>query len=78
MEIFQFEVYIQNDSLFMAFIDKMAELLRRLTVNQLRSPSVIRVPSLSFFFNWFYGERDSNLQFEFSNPSSNLGKKLVS
>ena len=26
------------------------------------------------FFNWFYGVIDSNLQFDFSNPSSNLGK----
>ena len=26
------------------------------------------------FFNWFYGVMDSNLQFEFSNPSSNLEK----
>ena len=72
MEIFQFEVYVQKVSLVMAFIDKMAELLKRLTVNPLRSPSMVWVPSLSFFFNWFYGKRDSNLQFEFSNPSSNL------
>ena len=68
MEICQFEVYIQKDSLVMTFIDKMAEFLRRLTFNPLRSPSLVRVPSSSFFFNWFYGERDSNLQFEFSNP----------
>ena len=27
------------------------------------------------FFNWFYGEMDSNLQFEYINSSSNLGKK---
>ena len=49
MEICQFKVYIQEDSLVMAFIDKMDELLRRLTVNPLRSPSVVRVPSFSFF-----------------------------
>ena len=49
MEICQFKVYIQKDSLVMAFIDKMDELLRRLTVNPLRSPSVVRVPSFSFF-----------------------------
>ena len=29
---------------------------------------------LGRFFNWFYGVMDSNLQFEFSNPSSNLGQ----
>ena len=29
------------------------------------------------FFNWFYGGIDSNLQFEYINSSSNLGKKLV-
>ena len=49
MEICQFKVYIQKDSLVMAFIDKMDELLRRLTVNPLSSPSVVRVPSFSFF-----------------------------
>ena len=27
------------------------------------------------FFNWFYGELDSNLQFEYINSSSNLGEK---
>ena len=29
------------------------------------------------FFNWFYGEIDSNLQFEFSNPRSNLVKSGI-
>ena len=27
------------------------------------------------FFNWFYGELDSNLQFEYINSNSNLGKE---
>ena len=40
MEICQFKVYIQKDSMIIAFIEKMAELLRRLTVNPLRSASV--------------------------------------
>ena len=40
MEICHFKVYIQNNSLFIAFIDKMAEWLRRWTVNPLGSASV--------------------------------------
>ena len=40
MEICQFKVYIQKDSLFRAFIDKMAEWLRRWTVNPLGSAGV--------------------------------------
>ena len=40
MEICKFKVYIQKDSLFHPNIDKMAEWLRRLTVNPLRSASV--------------------------------------
>ena len=39
MEICQFKVYIQKDSLVVAFIDKIAELLRRLTDNPLSSAS---------------------------------------
>ena len=74
MEICKFKVYIQKDSLFHSNIDKMAEWLRRLTVNQLRSASVGSRPIFVVFFNWFYVERDSNLQFDFNNPSSNLGK----
>ena len=35
MEIYQFKVYIQKDSLFLPYIDEMAEWLRRRTVNQL-------------------------------------------
>ena len=35
MEIYQFKVYIQIDSLFLPYIDEMAEWLRRRTVNQL-------------------------------------------
>ena len=40
MEICQFIVHIQKDSSVIAFIDKMAEWLRRLTVNPLGSVSV--------------------------------------
>ena len=35
MEICQFKVYIQKDSLFLPNIDKMAEWLRQRTVNPL-------------------------------------------
>ena len=37
MEICQLKVYIQKDSCVIAFIDKMAEWLRQLTVNPLGS-----------------------------------------
>ena len=40
MEICHFKVYIYKDSLVTAFIDKMAEWLRRWTVNPLGSASV--------------------------------------
>ena len=78
MEICQFKVYIQNDSLIIGFIDKMAEWLWRWTVNPLGFAPAGSNPSSSFFLNWFHGEMNSNLQFGFNNPSSNLGKKLLS
>ena len=77
MEIFRFKVYIQEDSLFISFMDKMAEWLRRWTLNLLVSARVGSNPTFVVFFNWFYGELDSNLQFEYINSSSNLGKNLV-
>ena len=40
MEICQLKIYIQKDSLFITFIDKMAEWLTRWTVNPLGSVSV--------------------------------------
>ena len=40
MEICKFKVYIQKDSLFLPNTDKMAEWLRRWTVNPLGSDSV--------------------------------------
>ena len=58
-----------------AFIDKMAEWLRQWTVNPLGSASVGSNLICVVFFNWFYGEININLQFEFTNQSSNLGKK---
>ena len=78
MEICQLKVYIQKDSFVIAFIDKMAEWLRQLTVNPLGSTCVGSNPIFGLFYILFCGEIDSNLEFEFSNPSSNLGKKLVS
>ena len=60
MEIFQFKVYIQNDSLIIKFIDKMAEWLFRWTVNPLGFASAGSNPSFRFFI-WFCGEMDSNL-----------------
>ena len=78
MEICQFEIYIQKDSLFLPNIDKMAEWLRRRTFKPLGIARVGSSPILVVFFFWFYGEMNSNLQFEFSNQSSNLRKKLVS
>ena len=40
MKICQFKVYIQKDSLFLPDIDKMAEWLRRRTVNSLGIASI--------------------------------------
>ena len=40
MEICQLKVYIQKDSCVIAFIDKMAEWLRQLTVNPMGSTCV--------------------------------------
>ena len=73
MEILQFKVYIQKESLFLLYIDKMAEWLRRRTVNPLGITHVGSNPFRRFFI-WFYGEMNSNLQYEFSNQSSNLKK----
>ena len=73
MKICRIKVYIQKDSLVLAFMDKVAKWLRRWTVIPLGSAHVGSNPILPFF-NWFYVENDSNLQFGFSNPSSNLGK----
>ena len=73
MEICRIKVYIQKDSLVSAFMDKMADWLKRWTVNPLGSAHVGSNPIFTHF-NWFYVENDSNLQFEFRNPSSNLGK----
>ena len=52
MEIRQFKVYRQKDSLFLAFIDKMAEWLRRWTVNSLGSA---RVGSSPIFVVFLFG-----------------------
>ena len=49
MEIFQFKVYIQKDSLFKASVDEMAEWLRRRTVNQLGSARVGSSPIFVVF-----------------------------
>ena len=77
MEICQFKVHIQEDSLFPPNIDKMGEWLRRWTVNPLGITRVGLSPIFFVFFILFYGEMNSNLQFEFSNQSSNLRKKTV-
>ena len=74
MEICRFKVYIQKDSLVTHFMDKMGEWLKRWTVNPLVSARVGSNPIFVIFFNWFYVVMDSNLQFEFSNPSSNRSK----
>ena len=55
----------------------MAEWFRRWTVNPFGSAIVGSNPIFVVFFNCFYGEMKSNLEFEFSNQSSNLGKKAV-
>ena len=60
-----------------AFIDKMAEWLRERTVISLGIARVGSSPIFVVFFFWLYGEMNSNLQFEFSNQSSNIGKKLL-
>ena len=69
MEICKFKVYTQKDSLFFPDIDKMSEWLRRRTVNPLGSARVGSIPIFVIFFIWFYGEMNSNLEFEFSNQS---------
>ena len=50
MEICQFEVCIQKDSLFLPNIDKMAEWLKRWTVNQLGSACVGSSPIFVVLF----------------------------
>ena len=50
MEICQLKVYIQKDSCVLAFIDKMAEWLRQLTVNPLGSTCVGSNPIFGLFF----------------------------
>ena len=52
MEICQLKVYIQKDSFVIAFIDKMAEWLRQLTVNPLGSNCV---GSNSIFVVFLFG-----------------------
>ena len=57
MEICQFKVYIQRDSLFHPNVDKMADWLRRRTVKPLRSASVGLIQIVVFFLfvslvNW--------------------------
>ena len=76
MEICRYKVYIQKDTLVTHFIDKIAEWLRRRTVNPLGITHVGSSPFRRFFI-WFYGEMNSNLQYEFSNQSSILRKKLL-
>ena len=49
MEICQFKVYIQKDSLFVPDIDKMAEWLRRRTVNPLGPARVGSSPTFVVF-----------------------------
>ena len=55
----------------------MAEWSRGWTVNPLGFARLGSNPIFVVFYNWFYGEMNSNLQFEFSNQSSNLGKKTA-
>ena len=52
MEICKFKVYTQKDSLFFPDIDKMAEWLRRRTVNPLGSA---RVGSSPIFVVFLFG-----------------------
>ena len=78
MEICRFKVYIQKESLVTPFMDKMAKWLGRWTVNPLVSARVGSNPIFVVFLIGSMLIMDSNLQFEFSNPSSNLRKKLVS
>ena len=49
MKICRFKVYIQKDSLILAFMDKMAECLRRWTVNTLGSAHVGSNPIFTVF-----------------------------
>ena len=50
MKICQFKVYIQTDSLFLPDIDKMAEWLRRRTVNPLGIARMGSSPIYVVFF----------------------------
>ena len=52
MEICQFKVYVQKDSLFLPNIDKMAEWLRRWTVNAL---GIARMGSSPIFVVFLFG-----------------------
>ena len=78
MKIYQFKVLHTERQFVYSFYRQMAEWLGRWTVNPLGSARVGSSPIFVVFFIWFYGEMNSNLQFEFSNQSSNLRKKLLS
>ena len=52
MEIFQFKVYMQKDSLFLPLIDEKAEWLRRRTANPF---GIARVGSSPIFMVFLFG-----------------------
>ena len=54
--------------------DEVAEWLRRWTANPLGSARVGSNPIFVALDNWFYGVMVSTLDFESSDPSSNLGR----
>ena len=58
------------------FVDEVAEWLRRWTANPLGSARVGSNPIFVAFSSRFYGVMVSTLDFESSDPSSNLGRTL--
>ena len=55
-------------------VDEVAEWLRRWTANPLGSARVGSNPIFVALPHWFYGVMVSTLDFESSDPSSNLGR----
>ena len=67
-------ILLQSNSLVGVFVDEVAEWLRRWTANPLGSARVGSHPIFVALDNWFYGVMVSTLDFESSDPSSNLGR----
>ena len=69
-----FEFWVSQLASFKQRGDEVAEWLRRWTANPLGSARVGSNPIFVALPHWFYGVMVSTLDFESSDPSSNLGR----